>query len=85
MHNEWDATFESLLRRHLRFLPAEATLEPADDLRALGLDSMATIELMLNLEDKYGVAFPDDALAAAAWSTPAALWNTVLTLPRETI
>lgn len=83
-NGDWDDVFDGLLRRHLRFLGAGEDIDPHDDLRALGLDSMGTVELMLALEERYGVNFPDEALTASAWATPTSLWRTLSALPRDT-
>src|SRR5204863_6516932 len=45
--------FVAILRRHLRYLPPEDELTPDAPLRALGLDSMAAVALMLDLEDAF--------------------------------
>lgn len=44
-------------------LPVDATtLKDADDLYAAGLTSHATVNLMLGLEDRFEVEFPDRLL-----------------------
>src|SRR5204863_4184868 len=40
--------FVAILRRHLRYLPPDEELAPDAPLRALGLDSMAAVALMLD-------------------------------------
>jgi acyl carrier protein len=61
-------------------LPALAELpELTEDtvLRDYGLDSLATVELLIGLEDQYQVSVPDSLLTGAAFATPAALWQTL--------
>ncbi|MGW2865358.1 phosphopantetheine-binding protein [Streptomyces sp. SDr-06] len=68
----WDAGFEQLLTSVLPRVTGP--LDPALDLKAVGLDSMATIELLVRLEDQYDVEIPEDKLTGATFATPAALW-----------
>lgn len=53
MTPSWDKSFESILLSLLRGLSDDAPLNPDQDLASLGLDSMASVELLLNLEDTY--------------------------------
>jgi acyl carrier protein len=71
----WDEHFESLLRPHLPYLPAQAPLDAAADLRDLGLDSMGRVELLAVLERHYQVRFVDDALTGDTFATAASLWE----------
>jgi acyl carrier protein len=48
-----------------------ATLGEDDDLYAAGMESLAVIRLMLQLEDEFGVEVPDEALQYSAFSTVA--------------
>ena len=69
------ADFERLIRDVLPEPPA--SLGPDTDLRAAGLDSMATVELLLRVEEAFGVEVPDRELTAATFATPGALWRVV--------
>lgn len=52
----------AVVRPHLKFLPAGETLEADRALGTLGLDSMASIDLLLDLEKAFGVSIDDEAL-----------------------
>ena len=39
---------------------ARAQLGPETQLSALGIDSLALIELMFQVEDRFGISLPDD-------------------------
>lgn len=52
----------AILRPHLKFLPNDRPVDPDADLGELGLDSMASIKLLLDLEQGFGVTVPDEAL-----------------------
>ncbi|MES4905952.1 MULTISPECIES: phosphopantetheine-binding protein [unclassified Streptomyces] len=79
----WEQRFEDLVLGVLPQHSRHAPLDPALDLKTAGLDSMATIELLVRLEEAYGVDFPDAALSGETFATPAALWR-VLTAQRDT-
>lgn len=53
---------EPVVRPHLKFLKAEDGLDPHQDLGEAGLDSMASIDLLLDLEREFGVSISDDDL-----------------------
>ncbi|ASW54619.1 phosphopantetheine-binding protein [Plantactinospora sp. KBS50] len=71
MMTPWDARFAELLHDVLPKLP-EMTGDTC--LRSHGLDSLATVELLLLLEETYEVSVPDQLLTTENFSTPAALW-----------
>ena len=52
----------AVVRPHLKFLPAEEPLDPQRDLGEAGLDSMASIDLLLDLERAFSVTIADDDL-----------------------
>jgi acyl carrier protein len=68
-------TFESVLRRHLTYLAADAPLDPDAALKDLGLDSMRAVDLVFDLEDELGVMLPDEAMNADTFATARALWG----------
>lgn len=71
----WDAPFETALRDALPLLPVDSPLELGTRLSDHGLDSMATIDTLLRLEEEYRVSFPDEALTSETFATPASLWG----------
>lgn len=50
------------------------------NLYELGLDSMAAVNLLLKLEETYGVIFPDALLTEATFETPLALKSAIVSL-----
>jgi acyl carrier protein len=71
----WDENFDATLRASMPRLPEGAPLEPGTSLAAHGMDSMASIDLLLRLEESYQVAFPDEALTSQTFATPGSLWS----------
>lgn len=79
MTNLWDSRFEDLLRQAVPLLAA-GPIDPAQDLRTAGLDSMGSVQLLLQLESAFGVLIPDEALTKETFETPADLWRVVHSL-----
>ena len=72
-------TFQEVLRPHLPFADS-GELTDSDELASLGLDSMSIVQLLGDLEDRYGVELPDDILNEATFATVGSLWRTLSTL-----
>ncbi|MEU3838570.1 acyl carrier protein [Streptomyces sp. NPDC028635] len=73
----WDEKFEKLLRDRLPGLDAAAPLTEDLPLAAFGLDSMATVGLIMALEEDYGLSLPDEAVVPANFTTPGTVWKLV--------
>jgi acyl carrier protein len=71
--NEFSQKLHAVLRPHLRFLEPDAPLSPSEPLGTLGLDSMAAINLLLDLETTFCIQIPDDLLTAETFETLASL------------
>ena len=78
-----DPPFIELVRRHLKYLKSGEPLEPDSALKSLGLESMASLELLLDLEETYGVVVSDRYLTEETFSTAGALWRVVTLLSGE--
>ncbi|CAM5506372.1 hypothetical protein SALBM311S_05428 [Streptomyces alboniger] len=79
MTDTWDSRFEELLRSAAPMLPA-GSIDPSEDLRNAGLDSMASVELLLQIESTYAIVVPDEALTQQTFATPRDLWAVVAPL-----
>jgi acyl carrier protein len=80
----WDAGFEKVVRPHLPYLDAGAALTPDSVLTALGLDSLETVHLLIELEETYRITFPDERLNPETFQTMGALWHVVSDLTAVT-
>jgi acyl carrier protein len=58
-----------ILSSHGRLGVDVATLEDSSDLYHAGLTSLATVSLMLALEDEFDVEFPDSMLSRKTFSS----------------
>jgi acyl carrier protein len=56
------ADIEAVVRPHLKFLEADAPLGAEDNLGEAGLDSMASIDLLLDLEERFDITIQYDLL-----------------------
>ncbi|WP_034089989.1 phosphopantetheine-binding protein [Streptacidiphilus albus] len=72
---QWDARFAQLLGDALPASARGAELTPDYDLKKAGLDSLASIELLVRLESEYRVEFPEETLNGVTFGTPGALWR----------
>ncbi len=52
-----------------RLLETPAPFEPSTDLYSLGMDSMAIMQLLILIEEEYGVALPECALTRQNFTT----------------
>ncbi len=75
---------EAVLRPHLRFLEGNAPLGRDQPLGDLGLDSMAAVNLLLDLEQAFDVQIPDDLLSAETFETFASVEATFRPLLENT-
>jgi acyl carrier protein len=69
----WPASFDTILRSYLTLADGEqitAELNPVDR----GLDSLATVGLLFDLEQRYAITIPDEQLTALASANVGELW-----------
>lgn len=76
--SDWPEEFEKLLRIYLPLLGEDAPLAPGTPLADVGLDSLSTVGLLVDVEDTFGVEFPDDALGPDTFATASSLWSVVV-------
>lgn len=79
----WDEQFDQLLRQVLPFLPADGELRGDLELAEAGLDSLTIVELLVALEQAYGIVIPDELLSMDKFATPMTLWEAISTLRDE--
>ncbi|WP_049569155.1 phosphopantetheine-binding protein [Nonomuraea sp. SBT364] len=69
--------FIATVRAHLKLLAPDAVIEPDLDLVAAGLDSLAMVGLLLDLEEGWEITIPDSRLSWETFRTPQSLWTAV--------
>jgi acyl carrier protein len=72
--------YMGVLRRHLRFVGEQEPIPPERTLVEVGLDSIGTINLLLDLEESFGVSFPGALLTAETFRTAGSLEEAVSSL-----
>lgn len=60
---------QDILRPHLRLLAADAAVPMDEDLGRLGLDSMGSIDLLMEIEAQLGVQIPDEMMTVDTFAT----------------
>ncbi|MGY1422632.1 phosphopantetheine-binding protein [Bacillus cereus] len=70
--------FLEIMNKHLQ---EELTMDTKNtDLKELGLDSLASIELLLEIEEAYNIVFPDELLTEDTFSSGDNLWMIITQL-----
>ena len=72
--------FLGILCSHLKQVGEGNSLTMESNLYVLGLDSMGAANLLLELEETYGVLFPDSFLTESTFETPMALKLAIVSL-----
>ena len=73
----WPPKFEQVVRSHLPWMSADDTLMPDLELADKGLDSLETVSMLLDLEEQFGIRFPDELLTSTSFETPLSTWQMV--------
>jgi acyl carrier protein len=79
IHQPWAPQFESTLRQHAP-LADDGEIAPDVILSSLGLDSLALVSLLLDMEEAFGITIPDDFLVAETFATAGSLWSAIAKL-----
>ena len=72
--------FFGVLVEHLKLTGANSPIEIDSNLFALGLDSTDALNLLLDLEERYSITFPESLLTDNTFRTPRALIAAVVAL-----
>ncbi|MDX8033838.1 phosphopantetheine-binding protein [Lentzea sp. BCCO 10_0856] len=70
-------TFERVLRAHLPLSEADQELRDQDRLMDLGLDSLSTVALLVDLESELAISLPDELLTADTFDSVGSLRQAV--------
>ncbi|MFJ6215508.1 condensation domain-containing protein [Streptomyces sp. NPDC092296] len=73
----WDDQFDALLRDALAEASYDGDLEPDVPLADAGLSSMATVGLIVAIEQLYDIVIPDDFQVIDMFRTPRMLWEQI--------
>lgn len=81
MENEISAVRE-ILAQHGRLSVDVGNLDEQSDLYACGLTSLATVGIMLALEDRFDIEFPESMLSRKTFKSVSAITEAVVNLMR---
>jgi acyl carrier protein len=76
------AAIRAILAQHGRLSVGVETLKDDDDLYYAGLTSLATVNVLLALEDHFGIEFPESKLSRKTFASLEAIAETVAELVR---
>jgi acyl carrier protein len=74
---------EIILRSYLVLVPVGQDVPLETELSALGLDSMSALTLLLELEEKFDISFPDSLLNATTFRSAVSLESAIQMLRGE--
>lgn len=75
--------FMDIVKQHSRTSDA-VEFDPDASMTSLGLGSLALVNLLLSIEEEYGVEFPQQLVRPSVFATPATLWGCLQAfLPKE--
>lgn len=66
-----DQRFARILIEHL---PSLDGVTENTDLAAAGLDSLATVSLLVDIEERFDTYLPDELISTATFATAGSLW-----------
>lgn len=72
-----DEKIRSIVAAHGRLTRPIAEIAGGDDLYALGMTSHAAVNVMLAIEDRFMIEFPDESLSKSTFATLDSLAATV--------
>jgi acyl carrier protein len=76
----WPAEFEAILRGNLPLLDNGHDLSAGMPLVDYGLDSLATVGIILEVEETFAVSIPDEFLVPESFESPGSIWEMVVKL-----
>ena len=77
MTDDTENAVREVLSDHARLPVAVQTLRPGDDLFQAGMSSHASVNVMLALEDRFDIEFPDAMLKRSAFESIEAITDAV--------
>lgn len=67
--------FQQLVRSRCRFLDPSGPFDPDTPLSALGVGSLEIVELIVDIEDDYGIEVPLELLTPEMFTSASTIWQ----------
>lgn len=68
--------FMDIVKRNSR-TPDAVEFDPDATMASLGLESLALVNLLMSIEEEYGIEFPQQLVRPAVFATPGTLWGSL--------
>ena len=68
--------FMDIVKRNSR-TPDAVEFDPDAAMASLGLESLALVNLLISIEEEYGIVFPQQLVRPAVFATPGKLWDSL--------
>jgi phosphopantetheine binding protein len=75
--------FQQLILQRSRFIGPAGQLGPDVALSALGIGSLEIVELIVDIEDTFGIEVPLELLTPELFATPGTIWGALSGLIAE--
>lgn len=80
-----DEKFINLVKKHLKYLDKDKEFSIDESLKNLGLDSLESIHLLIDIEDIYNITMSDEHLTDNTFSTVSSLWKEVEMIKKSNV
>lgn len=77
VRSEFSRVLDDVLCRHLKLIQDGSSIDRDADLILLGLDSMSAVDLLLDLEETFGIVIPDHLLTGETFHSVSTLEHTL--------
>ncbi|MEE6146315.1 phosphopantetheine-binding protein [Bacillus cereus] len=78
-----DEKLLEVIKKHLNEIGANDITDFDKDLKDMGLDSLGSINLLLDIEEAYDIVIPDEYLTDETFSTANTLWELIKKVKTE--
>lgn len=68
--------FMDIVKRNSR-TPDAVEFDPDATMASLGLESLALVNLLMSIEEEYGIEFPQELVRPSVFATPGTLWGSL--------
>jgi acyl carrier protein len=78
-----DEKLLTIIKGHLNGVDTNDMTDFNKDLKDMGLDSLGSINLLLDIEETYDIVIPDEYLTDESFATISSLWELIEKVKKE--